>query len=129
MREIARAIGKLEGVERILIRILAALACSVILLPHFAPIRPSLRDGRVYAHQISTIHSLYQYHQVVYLTKTQDLLLGPVAYALLAAVASIEIFVGYKLRKLEKRRDDVNRTCTSNISPPQVSSATRPQST
>jgi hypothetical protein len=118
MPEIARAIGKLERVQEILYTMLLALWGTFILLPHLAPTRPSFRDGRVYPHQISLIHFLYQYRQVVYLTKTQDLLIGPVAYLLLATVASIGVFVSYKLRKLEKRRDAANRITTGNISPP-----------
>ena len=125
--EIARAIRKLEKVQRILYWILLALATCAFFLPYLAPIRSSLRDGRVYPHQTSLRHFPHEYRQIVYLTKNEDLLTGPVAYVLLAAVASIGIFVGFKLRKLEKRRDEANRISTDNISPPDVSPATRPQ--
>jgi hypothetical protein len=127
MLEIARAIRKLEKVQRILYWILLVLGCVFFLLPDWAPTRPNLRDGRVYPHQTSLRHFPREYHQVVFLTKNEDLVIGPVAYVLLATVASIGIVVGFKLRKLEKRRDEAIQTSADNISPPNISPATRPQ--
>jgi hypothetical protein len=131
MPEIARAISNLERVQRILYRILLALGCTFILLHYLvatkAPTGPSFRDGRVYAYRYTFPIGLHQDRRVVYLTKTEDLLFGPAEYALMAPVALIGIFVGYKIRKLEKRRDEANRTSDGNISPPDVSPATRPQ--
>ncbi len=128
MSEIARAIRKLERVQRIHYWILLTIATCTLFLPYWAPTRPSLRDGRVYPHQTSLRHFPHEYRQVVYLTKTEDLLTVPVAYALLATVALIGIFVGYKLRKREKRRDEANRTSTGTPPLPDVSSGTRHES-
>jgi hypothetical protein len=133
MPEIARAIRKLERVGRILYRLLLGLGCAFILLHYLvaakAPTGPSLRDGRVYPHRYTLPFVLTQYRRVVYLTKNEDLLFdGPVEYVLLATVASIGIIVGYKLRKLEKRRDEANRTASGTPPLPDVRSATRRES-
>lgn len=112
---------------------LSALAITFIFALYWvavqAPMHPRPLDGRVYAYRIPSRHVSYKYRQVVYLTKIENLLIGPVTYVLLVTFVSVDIFVGYRLKRLRKYHAEMNRTSSDNPSRPQVRPANRHEST
>jgi hypothetical protein len=80
------------------------------------PRNPRPEHGKIYSFRIPSRYTPYRDRQVVYLTKYENLLIGPVTYVLVVTFVSIDLFVGYKLKRLKKRRAEENRASTDDLS-------------